>query len=136
MLPESQRHSRLTGNERRQLKGSIKARTYTQPLKMHPEKTKKKCSATGKIKWLTELDAKIAIGNRDVARGSNCQRNGHSEHEVRVYQCPECDHWHTTHLREYREPREQPIPIKRAKPKGPHPAHKAVSCGDPQAMAG
>ena len=63
-------------------------------MKFNPRKTKNRCK-TGKIKWHTELDAKMAMANC-AQKGSHTHRNGHSPREIRVYKCPLCHYWHTT----------------------------------------
>lgn len=89
----------------------MKRKKWVHPPKLEPQRAKKRCSASGKIKWVSELDAKLAICNRDLAHGSNSVRNGHSHHEVRVYECPDCKFWHTTHIRVHKEKIEpQPTP--------------------------
>lgn len=119
MMPEPDR--RFTGQERRIIRGAVKKkRLQTQPGKFAPQRRAHKCPTTSKIKWVSQLDALMAIANRDLARGSNSIRTANNHSECRAYQCPDCECWHTTHIREHK-PLPEPVP-KRAPAKGPHPA--------------
>lgn len=69
------------------------------PLRV--DKTKRKCRRSGKIKWRTELDAKLAMANIDYK-----MRAATKEKEIRAYRCPFCDYWHLTH-QEPRQHKEQ-----------------------------
>ena len=72
------------------------ATTHLRPARFEPQHTNKRCTQTGKVKWYTEIDAKLAMANRTLAHGSNTRRTAHSKTEIRAYQCPHCDYWHTT----------------------------------------
>ena len=63
---------------------------YRKPLRV--DKTKRKCRRTNKIKWRTELDAKLAMANID-----HKMRAATKDKEVRAYLCPFCQYWHLTH---------------------------------------
>lgn len=67
---------------------------------LHVDKTKKKCRRTGKVKWRSELDARMAMANIDFK-----MRSANRDKEIRAYQCPFCEFWHLTHqpLRERKE---------------------------------
>ncbi|ACH62220.1 hypothetical protein MYRNA_253 [Mycobacterium phage Myrna] len=80
-----------------------------QSTKLHPQKTNARCRRTGKVKWYTELDALMAICNTSNKQGSNTVRDSTTKKEVRAYQCPHCEYWHTTHMKEY-VPRDEPKP--------------------------
>lgn len=56
------------------------------------DKTKHKCRRTGKVKWRSELDARMAMANIDYK-----MRAATKDKEVRAYLCPFCDFWHLTH---------------------------------------
>lgn len=55
----------------------------------------KKCGASGKIKYRTALDAKIALANTQKARSPKRE-------EVRFYRCPNCGCFHLTKKRYWR----------------------------------
>lgn len=68
------------------------------PLKV--DKTKHKCGRTNKVKWRTELDARMAIANIEFKMRASTKNK-----EVRAYLCPFCNFWHLTHqeLRVHKE---------------------------------
>lgn len=71
---------------------------HRRPLKVN--KTKHKCHKTGKVKWRTELDARMALANIDYKMRASTKNK-----EQRPYRCPFCEYWHLTHqpLRERKE---------------------------------
>ncbi|ASZ74799.1 hypothetical protein KHO57_gp105 [Mycobacterium phage Phabba] len=97
MLPHPERRKRVVTTQKRH------------STKLHPQKTNSRCRKTGKVKWYTELDALMAICNTSNKQGSNTVRDSTTKKEIRAYQCPDCDYWHTTHLKEF-IPRDQPKP--------------------------
>lgn len=101
MLP-IERRSRMTGQTRRLLLvEEVTRRSRTRPGKFHPEAKHKKCKVSGKVRWVTEVDALMAIANRQIGQGTNTLRTAKTKREVRAYQCPDCEDWHTTHMKEY-----------------------------------
>ena len=50
------------------------------------------CSSTGKIGWLTKLDAERALAE---IRDSGKRRRG-GKTEIALYPCVRCGHWHLT----------------------------------------
>lgn len=97
MLPHPERRKRVVTTQKRH------------STKLHPQKTNARCRRTNKVKWYTELDALMAICNTSNKQGSNTVRDSTTKKEIRAYQCPHCNYWHTTHLKEY-IPRDQPKP--------------------------
>lgn len=98
--------------------------------KLSPHRTNNRCRSSGKIKWVTELDAQMAMCNTSNKQGSNTLRDATTKKEVRAYKCPECNYWHTTHIKEHK-PRDEPKP----QPKRDLDAIRrvaAVTRGEPQ----
>ncbi|QZE10563.1 hypothetical protein SEA_SCOOBYDOOBYDOO_248 [Mycobacterium phage ScoobyDoobyDoo] len=106
MLPKKQRAKRK-GEKSKQLRGLETPKR--QSTKLHPQKTNSRCRRTGKVKWYSEIDALMAICNTSNKQGSNTTRSSDTKRECRAYLCPDCDYWHTTHMKEY-IPHDDPKP--------------------------
>lgn len=61
---------------------------------MSARRTKKRCKASGKIKWHTKLDAELALA--EIWLKDN---RSPDEIECRSYPCPDCGMWHLTKTR-------------------------------------
>ncbi len=57
----------------------------------------RKCSATGKVRFSTKIDAQIALANATRPTRRNDQNR--PKEEKRVFLCPSCHGWHLTSMR-------------------------------------